>query len=50
MWITILGALIHIWRPKSLVPLAFLFIDMAGDIFISQLSDFTFIRGRIFKD
>ena len=38
-WIMVLGALIHIWRPKIAGGCdIFLFIDMAGDIFISHRS------------
>ena len=44
-WIAVLGALIHIWRPEIpdgcdilFLLFIFLFINMAGDIFISQFS------------
>ena len=35
-WVAVLGALIHIWRPETAEGRHFLFVDMAGDGFISH--------------
>ena len=35
-WVAVMRALIHIWRPEIADDWHFLFLDMAGDIFISD--------------